>query len=265
MNKEKGSQTEPMTVLVIQGRKSEHRVQEEQKKLQGLAAPSGVQLQFVNPLLEDDQLWTEPKKLLKGKKAILFTGSADLDLTVDTPERNLYVSRVSSLAKESIKKGSKRFNPLQVFGICLGHQLLHQVAGGKVERDASLKETGTGRIRLTRKGVKDPFLVDVPLTKDMQEKFGFFEIFAHKDTVVKRGKGFKKLGGTERDKYSLTRKRGIFTTQGHPEITDAKNLQDIVQRANQNQAIEGYEHSYPLTDTPGADMLLVNFFNKAAS
>ncbi len=249
------------TVLVVQSRNNAERLKGEQERVRALAAKAGVDVWFVNPLTQHDRQWEDTSKLLQGVDGVLFTGSSDVDLSVRTAERDLYLFRTSALAKEAVRRGSALMNPLPVLGICLGHQMIHLVSGGKVERDPAQAETGTGRVVLKGDAARDRFLVNVPLTHDAQRQFGFLEIFGHKDSVTKLGKGFRRLGSTERNKNSLARRRGVFTTQGHPEITDASALRRAMELAKGHDSRMGdYVENYPILDTPGTDEIVTNFF-----
>jgi GMP synthase-like glutamine amidotransferase len=250
------------TVLMIQARKSEARIQREQEILQSFAEKKGVSLVFINPLTEAQHPWDDPKKMLQETSGVIFGGSADVDLTLSTNERDVYLQRVTGLARESMKRGSKWVNPMPVFGICVGHQMLHQTGNGRVERNAEQVEKGTGRIILTKRGRRDPLLADIVLSEDSEGKVGFLVNFAHNETVVKPARGFKRLGSTDRNKFSLMRKRAIFTTQGHPELLEADDLKKVLGEPKMYE--EQLGRAVPMLSTPGTAKLLENFFATVA-
>jgi GMP synthase (glutamine-hydrolysing) len=56
-----------------------------------------------------------------------------------------------------------------VLGVCFGHQLLARAMSGKVERNPRGREAGTGEVRLTEAGTKDPLFSGVPSALTVQQ------------------------------------------------------------------------------------------------
>ncbi len=95
-----------------------------------------------------------------------------------------------------------------VLGICYGHQLVAHLMGGTVERSdageyGGVELTLVGRHRLVE-GVPDKSVVWM----------------SHRDVVVEPPPGFRNLGSTRYDKYSIlvSDEYRIYTTQFHPEV-----------------------------------------------
>lgn len=276
--------THTPTVVVVQGRTNEYRLKGEQATFQQLAEQAGVKLKFLNPLKDGQdtyQPWENPEKLLEGADGILFAGSSDVDLTKRTTERDLYVARVEEVAKKALQKGRRLIRPMPVLGICLGHQMLHFTARGgekkerrrseerkTIQRDLQKMETGTSRVTLTRRGAKDPLFVHVPMTRGEEGKWGFNTIFGHKDSVARKVWWFERRGSSGKDPNAITRSwvGDIVTFQPHPEVTDATELRNILKQVNgQVKVLGSYDENYPLEDTPGTDMIVVNFFKRVTA
>jgi len=255
------------TVLVVQARVNPLRISQEQERLMQLAERVDVQLSFVNPLTEPDHPWEKPEQLLYGVSGVIFPGSGDVDLTVDTPERTKYMEHTAPLADEALRRGTDPDDFLNVFGICLGDQWLHMRAQGQVERNPDHEETGTGTVTLTKAAKNDSLLRRIPreVREDGQEYLRL--ILGHKDSKKIPGAGFTVLGSTERDPYSMTRNGRVFTTAGHPEIIDGSQLKTIVNVSNDHSHLETglapYVPTYPFEDTPDADQMLSAFFEIA--
>jgi GMP synthase (glutamine-hydrolysing) len=56
-----------------------------------------------------------------------------------------------------------------VLGVCFGHQLLARALGGRVEKNPRGREAGTGEVRLTDAGARDPLFRGVPRTLAVQQ------------------------------------------------------------------------------------------------
>lgn len=256
------------TILVVQARVNPLRISQEQERLLQLAEPLGVQLTFVNPLTEPHHPWKNPEQMLYGVSGVIFPGSADIDLTVNTPERTKYMSNTVYLADEALRRGTDPDDYLYVLGICLGDQWIHMRAKGQVGRNPDRKELGTGTVTLTEEAKNDPLLQRMLCEVDADKRDILKQMLGHKDSKDEIGEGFIILGSTERDPYSLTRKGRVYGTAGHPEITEGANLGTIVNVSNDHShletELEPYIPTYPFEDTPDADKMLSAFFEIAA-
>jgi GMP synthase-like glutamine amidotransferase len=253
------------TVLVVQAR-IHGRLEQEREVLSGIASSKGVKLKFINTLDPEDQKqypWTEPEKLLAGVSGVIFAGSDMVNIADhDNQATQIYLNLVSPLANEAIKRGTEPENPLPVFGICLGHQMLHHTAGGLIENDKDREETGTAVVKITRRGEPSPYLKDVPLSETEDVEQGFKLIVGHNASVITPGEDFETIGITEKDPHSLTRRGGIITTQGHPEVNSVDALKEAFLEINKKlpEGAEQYAPNLPLEDTPDSVELLINFF-----
>jgi GMP synthase-like glutamine amidotransferase len=239
-------------VLVIQPRKDYQKITVEQESLQVIAKKIGVELVFVNPLLEDHHPWHNSQEMLQGITGTLWLGSSDIDLTIDTQDRNTYLQRVEKLAEQVLAEN------IPTVAICLGHQALHLLAGGKVERSPQYMEGGTRAARLNKAGKKDPLLKGV-VTRDEHGFPIFYQMYHHKDTVTELGTGFTGLGVTPGGLNSVTRKGDIFTTQGHPEvypITEQYLSKPVDEQLGQYVDTDAY-----ITPELAPTIIIENFFN----
>lgn len=156
----------------------------------------------------------DPETLLQGYDALLIGGSGDLYIdggrAEDEPER--------AQAKEALRRiapviDSARKNQVPVLGVCFGHQLVAELAGGKVTHDHSQKKTGTYEVALTDNGKKDP------LFKNLPERF--LAQYAHKDSVTALPAEAVLLAFGDACRFSALRygDERIYSVQFHPELT----------------------------------------------
>jgi len=96
-----------------------------------------------------DEPFPEPEKL----SGVIVLGG---DMGVHETERYPYLDRVRGFMGRSLQAGT----PL--LGICLGGQLLAQVAGGAVASPSPHGERGICRVSLTPAGAADPLFFGVP-------------------------------------------------------------------------------------------------------
>jgi len=121
-----------------------------------------------------------------------------------------FLSREKNFLIDAIVKGKA------VLGICLGHQLLVSVLGGRAGLSLDTAEFGWSKITLTPAGVKDP------LFKDMPADFKAFEF--HKDQVFSLPADAINLATSslctiQAFRYSL---QPVWGVQFHPEISPEK-------------------------------------------
>lgn len=258
-------------ILVVQARTNPIRIQQEQERLTQLAAPHEVSLRFINAVTEPDHPWSTPRELLLGISGIIFPGSADVDLTENTPEKTKYLNNVIPLVDLALQRGRDPKDFLHVFAMCLGDQIIHMRANAQIRRNPAQAETGTGKVALTEAGKNHPYLQGIPRTtrEDGEEIIDIF--LGHKDSKDGLGDGFVLLGSTPKDPYSLSSCERIFSTGGHPEIKDVVELEQIVAISNDHSHLgEGthlalYIPTYPFEDTPYAGEMLSAFFGTVAA
>lgn len=105
-----------------------------------------------------------------------------------------------------------------VFGICLGGQLLAQVAGGAVQADAGRPEHGSTPIRLLPEASGDPLFAGLPEVVPAIEH--------HVDVISELPPGAVWLAATDRCPYQAFRSGPTaWGVQFHPEVTADRILQ----------------------------------------
>jgi len=148
--------------------------------------------------------------------AIVIGGSGDLYIdggrAADEPER--------AQAQEALRRIAPiitmaRQYSMPVLGVCFGHQLIAELAGGSVTHDHSQKKTGTYEVALTEAGKEDP------LCRDLPERF--LAQYAHKDSVTTLPADAVVLASGDACRFSALRYKGsrIYSVQFHPELTCA--------------------------------------------
>lgn len=80
------------------------------------------------------------------------------EMGVHDTRRFPYLARVMTFMAQTLEAGT----PL--LGICLGGQLLAQVAGGEVSSPSSHGEQGVCQVTLNREGLADPLFLGIPPT-----------------------------------------------------------------------------------------------------
>jgi GMP synthase (glutamine-hydrolysing) len=121
-----------------------------------------------------------------------------------------FLQREADFIAEMIAKGKA------VLGICLGHQLLTHVLGGKVVNDPRRAETGWTRIALNQSGQHDELFKEVP--------GAFWSFEYHNDQVVRIPSdcfllASTPLCGIQSFRYSSA---PVWGVQFHPEISPEK-------------------------------------------
>lgn len=112
----------------------------------------------------------------------------------------------------------KKQNSQPLLGICLGHQLIAHVLGGKVAK-GKRAEYGICEIVVDFEG---ELLAGVPSP--------FNAWVSHFDEVVKMPDGFVSLAHSETCRHEAMedRKRGIFSVQFHPEVWHTQHGERII-------------------------------------
>lgn len=99
-----------------------------------------------------------------------------------------------------------------LLGVCFGHQLIAQAAGGRVERNPKGWELGTRTIELTAAGQNDPMFAGLPAT--------FQAMQSHQDMVVELPQKAECLATSDACAVQAFRiGDNVRTLQFHPEFT----------------------------------------------
>jgi GMP synthase-like glutamine amidotransferase len=112
-------------------------------------AEGGLAAEVAHPYRGD----TLPERLLPDHRALLVLGGGFLP---DDDERAPWLPRTRELARQALAEG------LPVFGICLGGQLLAQVAGGAVRGSHGQPEFGSTELTLRQEAAADPLFTGLP-------------------------------------------------------------------------------------------------------
>lgn len=165
----------------------------------------------VRSSLDMDAGWERPEQLLQDIDGILIGGSGDFDIDGGRADDD----RGRVLAKEIVE----RLRPLvdfvikekkPLFGVCFGHQLVAELYGGTVTKDASQMKVGTYDVHLTDEGKQDAIFSKLPEHFPVQ--------YVHKDSVTSLPHGATLLATGESCKFSALRYgESVYTTQFHPE------------------------------------------------
>ncbi|GAB2648089.1 type 1 glutamine amidotransferase [Vibrio panuliri] len=135
----------------------------------------------------------------------------------------------------------------KLFGICFGHQVINHALGGEVKK--AEKGWGLGSY-------------DVELKQDIGElKAGqrMNLIAIHQDQVVKPGKGFEVLAGSEFCPIYITRyKNQVLTVQAHPEFSGVFFNALLMMRIERFGAVQ-VKQATVLDDSPIASSIFNRF------
>lgn len=226
-------------ILIVQGRLDANVIQREQKTIRNIAERAQVHVTFVNPLL--DKHWNKPDPLLRQFGGSVWLGSAEVDLPQITNIEEKYLDRALPLAQKIATNGEF------AQGICLGHQVLSLAAGGTVNRLP--REVGTVQLNLTQEGQNNALFREVPLPS-------FKMVYGHKNSVETIPQGAIRLGHTDSDPNSALAWDNVVTFQGHPEITDVRELKA---RMKKN---EDYLQTHPIENPHATENIVVRFLHR---
>ncbi len=123
-------------------------------------------------------------------------------------------------------EGAYRMDPrilemgIPVLGICYGHQLLADMAGGRVENTGEA-EYGNARLEVSGGSV---LMKDLPVSQDVW--------MSHRDQVVDAPAGFAAVASTRGSRVAVMedRRRGLFGVQFHPEVVHTPRGAEILKR-----------------------------------
>lgn len=135
-------------------------------------------------------------------RALVVLGGAYLP---DDDERAPWLARTRALMTQALDRA------VPTFGICLGAQMLAQVAGGRVEKDHGEPEFGSTVLALRPEAAEDPLFSGLPERMTAIEN--------HVDAIVRLPEGARWLAGSERCPYQAFRVgEEAWGVQFHPEV-----------------------------------------------
>jgi GMP synthase-like glutamine amidotransferase len=230
-------------ILVVQGRLDTEVIRREQTNIRNIAEKAQVHVTFVNPLL--DKEWDKPDTLLRQHGGSMWLGSAEIDLPQITNVEEKYLDRALPLAQKITN------NSEFAQGICLGHQVLSLAAGGTVNRLP--QEVGTLQLNLTQEEQNNSLFRDVPLPS-------FKMIYGHQNSVETIPQGAVRLGSTESDPNSALKWDNIVTFQGHPEITDIRELKARIKKSTASE--HEYLQTHPIEPPHATENIIIRFLHQ---
>ncbi|GGJ50930.1 type 1 glutamine amidotransferase [Streptomyces brasiliensis] len=134
--------------------------------------------------------------------ALIVLGGAYLP---DDDERAPWLARTRALMVQALERD------VPVFGICLGGQMLAQVAGGEVKGEHGEPEFGSTELTLLPEAAGDPLFGGLPERPTAVEN--------HVDAIVRLPEGARWLARSERCPYQAFRVgESAWGVQFHPEV-----------------------------------------------
>jgi GMP synthase (glutamine-hydrolysing) len=142
-----------------------------------------------------------------------------------------------------------------VLGVCFGHQLLARALGGRVEKNPRGREAGTGEVRLTEAGARDPLFRGVPRTLTVQQ--------THEDHVPELPPGTTLLAENDFSPVqAFAAGDAVRAVQFHPEMDAERSrlLAEIRRERLDRQAPGGARQVLAsIRASPDAERLLDNW------
>ncbi len=147
----------------------------------------------------------------KGYDAVILGGTGDYSVVNDRP---VFYEPLLEFTRYLIA------NNIPLLGLCYGHQLIAQAAGGQVITDHEREETGTYEMYLTEEGRKDIIMRGLPDHFPAQQ--------GHHDGVISMPEDYIRLAYSERCVWQALRHKTapVYGTQFHPELLRS----DLVKR-----------------------------------
>ncbi|NDL59850.1 type 1 glutamine amidotransferase [Phytoactinopolyspora mesophila] len=169
---------------------------------------------------------------LKKHDALVVLGGGYMP---DDDHRAPWLAQTRSLAVQALEQGRP------MLGICLGGQLLAQVAGGQVQADAGRPEHGSTQIRLRAEARDDALFRDLPTIVPAIEH--------HVDAITELPPGAVWLASTERCPYQAFRLGDTaWGVQFHPEVAPDRILEWDADRLRQHGFNQERLHQQAVAD-----------------
>ncbi|WP_329136406.1 type 1 glutamine amidotransferase [Streptomyces sp. NBC_01476] len=158
----------------------------------------------------------------------------------DDDERAPWLAPTRALVGHALERGTP------VFGICLGGQMLAQVAGGEVRGAYGAPEFGSTRLRLRAEAARDPLFHGLPAGPTAVEN--------HVDRIVRLPSGAHWLAESAACPYQAFRVgESAWGVQFHPEASAAKILRWDAGRLGRHGVDRTALHERAVRDEPAAD------------
>ena len=140
-----------------------------------------------------------------------------------------------------------------VLGICYGHQLLAEAAGGRVGDNPAGREFGTVQTRLTEAAAGDPLLGGLRSPLAVQA--------THRQSVLELPPGAVRLAGNDHDPNHAFSLGSAWGVQFHPEF-DATVVRTYIQECSADLRADEFdpdELAAGVRETPESESLLSRF------
>ena len=234
-------------ILLLQFRTDNTREHEQVcfHKFKNTSSP--VEFDIVN-IFDESIDWNAPDELLDGIHGVILAGSGELYLSGKREGRNgkdaLAFENAMPLVHYVIE------HDIPTLAICFGHQLVGEMLGSEVKRDAATAKAGTFPVSQTKNAAEDPIFAGVSQS--------FLANYAHKDSLSELPFGATLLASGELCPVAGFRyKKNIYSFQFHPEISHEESLK----RREMNPSYYTPEDFFlrDLEPTPEAERILHNF------
>ena len=156
------------------------------------------------------------REQLESARGVVFTGgSASL---LDSDYMALAAVREMFRVAEGFLRAGK-----PVLAICLGHQVINEIAGGSLEKAKEGGEFGRFQVELTNEGISDPVFEGVPDTHPIFQ--------GHSDTIREPSSDAVVLANSGRCPFQALRYPDapeVITLQSHPEWPPTEGRKIII-------------------------------------
>jgi len=177
-------------------------------------------------------------------RAVLLGGCGENGYETNEPEK---LERLKQKIEPVISQLLATDTP--TLGLCFGHQLVADIAGGVVGTPEDQSETGIAEMALTKHGRSDPIFSALPSS--------FHAVVGHKASVTKKPENALHLA--ESNHHSLQALRygsNVYTCQFHPELEAG----DLFDRLQMYPEYTKHEIPYDRDTTLEARQIIDTFF-----